>query len=108
MWCRPDNVPLQEKVKAHGAVFTVQAVFAMWYIVGHFVLRDNDPVAFALARELLSASALVLLAQRFEGEIKVHNKRDVGDIILLVSFYSGTLLLYEPVADSSAPTAQHQ
>jgi drug/metabolite transporter (DMT)-like permease len=83
--CRPENPSLQDVIKAHGAVFSVQAVFALWYIVGHFVLRDNDPLTFALARELLSASALVLLAQRFEGKIKVHSRRDVGDIILLVS-----------------------
>lgn len=90
--CRPDNLSIQEKVKAHGAVFSVQAVFALWYIVGHIVLRDNDPLSFALVRELLSASALVVLAERFEGKIKVQNARDVGDIILLVSSQPCTVL----------------
>lgn len=82
--CRPERFSLQEKVKAHGAVFSVQAVFALWYIVGHLVLRDNDPLTFALARELLSASALVVLAQKFEGEIKLKDSRDAVDVVLLV------------------------
>lgn len=110
-WCRPENC--QEKIKAHGAVFSVQAVFAMWYIVGHIVLRENDPLTFALTRELLSASALVVLAQRFEGQIKVKSRRDVGDIILLVSSlpaccnisYCGSM---QPPAATSALTPQHQ
>jgi hypothetical protein len=66
----------QDKLKTHGAVFSVQAVFALWYIVGHIVLSDNDPLTFALARELLSAAALLGLARNFEG--------DLGQIVLLV------------------------
>ena len=88
-------------------MFSVQAVFALWYIVGHIVLKDNDPLVFALVRELLSASALVVLAQRFEGEIKVENSQDIGDIILLVSSQPCTVLGVLQLSRRHLSTSQH-
>jgi hypothetical protein len=126
---RRNNADLaRDKLKAHGAVFAVQAVFAMWYIVGHIgviygelggipfksnfppsvkcmmlmlgsserqlntlfscsaVLSDNDPLSFALAREMLSAGALFVLAQQIEGGVRVKSKSDLLDIFLLVCY----------------------
>jgi hypothetical protein len=82
--CRPNHKIQSDKLKAHSAVFAVQAVFALWYIVGHAVLSQNDPLTFALFREVLSACALLLLAQSIEGDINVKSKSDMLDIFVLV------------------------
>lgn len=65
---------------------SVQAVFALWCIIGHIVLADNDPLVFALAREVISSGALLALAVGIEGEVKIHNREDAIDIFGLVSY----------------------
>ena len=80
-------------------MFTTQAVFALWYIVGHAVLSENDPLTFALLREMLSAIALLTLAQTTEGDIRIQSKGDLIDICVLVrgslhaALYAAELLL---------------
>lgn len=81
--CSPGTTDA-EKIKAHGAMISVQAVFALWCIVGHIILADNDPLVFALARETISSGALLALAVGIEGEVKIHNRQDAMDIFLLV------------------------
>jgi hypothetical protein len=71
-------------VKAHSGMFTTQVVFALWYIVGHAVLSENDPLTFALCREFLSAIALLGLAQVKEGDINIKSRSDLVDILVLV------------------------
>jgi hypothetical protein len=82
--CRPNGVRAGGKIKAHGAILSVQAIFALWYIVGHLVLSENDPLTFALARELFSAAALLGLARTLEGEVGVKSRDDLRDVIVLV------------------------
>jgi hypothetical protein len=65
-------------------MFTTQAVFALWYIVGHAVLAENDPLTFALCRELLSAIVLLTLAQIREGDLSIKSRADLIDIGVLV------------------------
>lgn len=81
--CSPETTAT-DKLKAHGAMVSVQAVFAMWCIIGHIVLADNDPLVFALAREIISSGALLALAVGLEGEVRVHNREDAVDIFVLV------------------------
>lgn len=81
--CSPETTAT-DKLKAHGAMVSVQAVFALWCIIGHIVLADNDPLVFALAREIISSGALLALAVGIEGEVKVHNREDAIDIFVLV------------------------
>ena len=82
--CRPTQRPAAGVLKAHGALFSTQAIFALWYVVGHAVLSDNDPLTFALAREFLSAATLLTLAQVLEGDLQIKDKRDLLDIGVLV------------------------
>eukprot|EP00892_Ulva_mutabilis_P007089 jgi/Ulvmu1/4752/UM020_0036.1 len=77
------GISSSDKLKAHGAMLSVQAVFALWCIIGHIVLADNDPLVFALARETISSAALLALAVGIEGEVKVHSRKDAIDIFLL-------------------------
>lgn len=97
--CRPQSKIQAEKWRAHGSMFTTQAVFALWYIVGHAVLSENDPLTFALLREMLSAIALLTLAQTTEGDIRIQSKGDLIDICVLVrgslhaALYAAELLL---------------
>lgn len=72
------------KVKAHGAILSVQAVFALWYIVGHIVLSDNDPLTFALVRECVASIALLGLARSVEGQVGVKSRDDLVDVVILV------------------------
>ena len=81
---RPPSQIKADKVKAHGAVFTVQVVFALWYIVGHAVLAENDPLTFALLRELLSACVLLGIAQAVEGDFRIKSREDGITILGLV------------------------
>jgi hypothetical protein len=82
--CRPRSKVKSETVKAHGAAFTVQAVFALWYIVGHAVLSSNDPLTFALLRELLSACSLLAMAKVTDNDFSVKDTKDVFYIVALV------------------------
>lgn len=88
--CSPETTPA-DKLKAHGAMVSVQAVFAMWCIIGHIVLADNDPLVFALAREIISSGALLALAVGIEGEVKVRSREDALDIFVLVRHTSKQL-----------------
>lgn len=82
--CSPTQQVTPGNLKAHGALFATQAVFALWYIVGHAVLTDNDPLTFALVRELMSAGTLLWLAKTLEGEVRVKSKEDLVDITAIV------------------------
>jgi hypothetical protein len=84
--CRPPSKLRTDKVKAHGIAFSVQVVFAMWYIVGHAVLSNNDPLTFALVREVISACALLAIAKSTEDNFRIESKEDLFVIVVLVWF----------------------
>lgn len=77
----------------------------MWYIVGHAVLADNDPLTFALCRELLSAVVLLTLAQLREGDLRVKSKGDMVDIFVL-GMFCYTIVMGFMFAISDLPEVQ--
>ena len=52
--------------------------------MGHAVLSDNDPLTFALCREMFSTVVLLGLAQAKEGDLAIKSKSDLIDVFVLV------------------------